>query len=149
MKKIIEDVVMPDGMKQIKILHSPDVDVRLIGLVPLYLLRKALHVVEVEWSLDLKARTVETVVRFPVCGPVDMFSSDGKSTRCFVVHRRYGKKISDCLRLAVDGWTRGTRQAPQHGYVLQLPAGVEAGVMVHGVDVYEAEWMLKDCVAVK
>lgn len=87
-------------------------------------------------------------VKWPVFGPVD-FGGTGYRVRYFMVHRVYGIGLRDCVRLAAEGWLVGARQMAQYGYVRKLPTGVEAGFEVDGVMLFEADWVMRDCVAVR
>ena len=136
--KILVNEVMVDGFRRVVVGCdglSP------LAVVPRYCVDRA----EVE---VVPGAAGQFEVRWPVLGPVD-FGGEGYRLRYFMVHRVYGVGVRDCVRLAVDGWRVGTREDALYGYVRQLPRGVENGFEVDGVMLFEADWMLRDCVAVR
>lgn len=160
MIKIVENKIDEVGEKRIKILSSADVELNLLKFVPVYLVRCAPKMIHVEQVLDMKLRTVTTEICHPVLEPVSFVVPSSKLQvsglrKLFVVHRYFGSRMSECVRIGVDGWNfgrgvnaEGRRQKAELAFVRKLPAGIENGVEVCGCHLFEAEWMIPGCIAV-
>jgi len=149
MIKVVENILRDDGMKFVKVVSSLDVKIPLGKFVPGYLVKYVPHYIHAAQAVNDELGIMTTVFEFPMLGPVDVVQGDGELKKFFVVHRRYGRSVSDCVRIGMDGWLHGTGYHAQFGYVRSLPSGVECGREAFGVMVFEAEWMLSDCVAVR
>ncbi len=150
---IVENVFKDDGVKFMKILSSGNENINLKNYVPFYLIKHAPKMIHVEQILDFKLMKIITEISWPVLGPVDIERLGTR--RYFFVHRYYGSRISECVRIGADGWNfgrgvnaDGVRQKAELAFVRKLPAGIENGVDVYGCRLFEAEWMMPGCVAV-
>lgn len=147
MIQVAEKVLRDDGFEYLKLLSVSGDEIRLERFLPAYILRFCGRWVEVVQKTDDVLGVVVTEVLWPVLGPVFLVGADGAARKFFCVHRRYGRSVSDCVRLAVEGW-RFAGRVPRVGFVRSLPAGVEDGREALGVSIHSAEWMMNDVVAV-
>ena len=147
MIELVDVCISEFGEKKMKIISSADVEVKLLHFVPKYLLKYAPKTIRAEQILDMNLRIVTTEIMHPLLEPVS-FHIGSSLKKYFVVHRHFGSRISECVRVGVDGWTFGTKQAAELAFVRKLPSGVESGVEVCGCRLFEAEWMIPGCVAV-
>ena len=149
MVKMLINKLRSDGDMDMIFRHFANETVRLerYGLAPL--LRAAPHmVVAGTRAVDVGGR--ETYVTFPAFNAVQ-FRLGGGWRPFFVVHRHYGTGIRDCVRLGLEAWSKAKNVRNEKiisAYVLSLPSGVESGVEVQGVHLFEAEWMCANAVAV-
>lgn len=146
MRKVLENVLKVDGTKRVKLSCSLDEKIPLGVYVPDYVLRCASHLVDARQGVV--DGSLVTELEYPVLGPVQILQGDGMWRMFFVVHRHYGRGVSDCIRVAVDGMQRLKRDA-QFAYVRNYPSGIEIGKEAHGVMLFEADWMLENCIAVR
>lgn len=147
MIQLVENLLKHDGYKYLKLWSVAGDEIKLERLIPAYVLKYTPHYIEVQEKKDDVLGLITTEIIWPVLGRVNVLC-DGKMNEYFMVHRSYGKSVSDCVRLAVEG-SAIAKRTPAHGFVKRLPAGVEDGREVFGVAVHEAEWMTSDCVAVR
>lgn len=147
MIEVAEKVVREDGYEFLKLLSVSGDEIRLERFLPAYILKYRPWEISVVQKNDDVLGVVVTEVLWPVLGPVFLVGADGAARKFFCVHRRYGRSVSDCVRLAVEGWRFAGRVA-RHGFVRSLPAGVEEGREALGVSIHSAEWMMNDAVAV-
>lgn len=158
MIEIIENTLRSNGMRCIKIIHSRDVKVRPSLVVPKYIQEHCPWMVNGSQVEDLGI--MQATFEYPVMEPVRL----GKPWKqFFFVHKVYGVGIRDCVRLGVEAWAFGAKQEADLAFVRKLPKGVEDGAMINlgaiyraptsgeackEIHLFEAEWMMTDCVAV-
>jgi hypothetical protein len=148
MIEVVENVLGHDGIKFVKVLSSVGEKIHFRRFVPVYLLKQCPQVVEAAQSVDQGLGIVTTEIRYPICGHEKIEVGDGDIRDFVVVNFRYGTRVSDCIRLGVEGFWIGTKRAPEQAFVGKMPKSAEDGVEVHGVQLFEAEWMMESCVAV-
>jgi len=86
---------------------------------------------------------------WPVFEAYEIFNYGPKRfRRLMMVNFVYAGRVSDCIYLAVINYFSGTRFMPGYAFVSELPRGAEDGMCVHGVQLFEAEWMPARCVAI-
>lgn len=141
--KLIKNVVSEKGIRQVVVNALGGEDVRVEMFVPRYLLDWA----QVQSTLLEGGRSV--AISWPVMGPQDVYVADGLRRTYFMVNKVYGSGVRECTRLAVEGWRVGTKSEAQYAFVRRLPPGVTDGFETQGVLLFEADWMLLNCVAVR
>lgn len=141
MSNLLGMMLFENGYKVLRIGCKPDETIFLRKYVPHYVIEHFPKLIEVE----VKAPDL-VVVRFPALNPFQ-FRLGGGWKELFVVHRVYGTGVRDCVRLGIEAWSYVKRQ-PVNAFVQKLPVGVEPGVEVNGVHLFEAEWMCANAVAV-
>lgn len=140
MTKLLGSMLRSDGYKALRIGREPGEVVYLRKYVPHFVIENFSELIQVteaeEW----------VVVCFPAINAFQF--RQGKVWReLFVVHRAYGSGVRDCARLGMEAWRFVGKEAV-NAFVRKLPNGVENGIEVDGVHLFEAEWMCTDAVAV-
>jgi len=137
---LVKNILMRDAYKYLLIERKADEVIFLRRYVPGYIIEhfpEVISVTEGEAFIE---------VYFPFMGAAQFKVGDGWK-EFFVVHRLYGTGIRDCVRLGADAWAY-VKRTPEHAFVKVLPKGVESGVEVNGIHLFQAEWMMRDAVAV-
>lgn len=136
MMEVIKHELNDDGMKNLVVRAGRDFDA--LGLIPHYCRPFAV----------VSRNAVDDVFQYEVSWPVLDVQEIGANKLLFV-HFRYGTRVSDCVRLAVEGFRVGNHRMPSFAYVKVLPKGAVSGIEVHGVMLFAADWMARNCVAVR
>ncbi len=135
--KVIEHKLDEDGMKHLIVRSNTEYDA--LCLIPHYCRRFA----------SVSQTVNEDGFLYTVSWPVLDVQAIGANKLLFV-HFRYGTRVSDCVRLAVEGFRAGNGDlCPTLAYVRVLPKGAVNGIEVHGVMLFAADWMARNCVAVR
>ena len=142
--KLIKNVVSEKGIRQVVVNVLGGEDVRVEMFVPRYLL---------DWAQVQAMPAAEggrsVAISWPVMGPQDVLIADDVRRTYFMVNKVYGIGVRECVRVAVEGWRVGTKSEAQYAFVRRLPPGVTDGFETQGVLLFEADWMLLNCVAVR
>lgn len=137
---IAKNFISRDGYRCVLLKHEKGETIYLRKVVPHYIVESFPEVISVNEGDGW------TEVFFPWMGGTQVKIGNGWK-EFFVVHRIYGAGVRDCVRLGVEAWKhRG--KAAGNAFIFRLPAGVEDGVEVQGVHLFEAEWVMRDVVAV-
>ena len=139
MAELLCNVVLQNGMMRLAWRGAEDA-IRLERYVSRVVLERFPQVVQVTHAAD-----DEHVVSLPVFGVV--WVKLGGWREAFAVHQMYGSGMRDCIRLGVEAWSHA-RRLPAYAFVRKLPRGVEFGDAVHGVGLFEAEWMFDRAVLI-
>ena len=84
-----------------------------------------------------------------VKGPVEVLCEGWPVAKTFVMRGFAGvSSVTEALRDAARVYKEVYGSVPEYAFVRTLPRGVENGVEVDGVMLFEAEWMAPRCVAV-
>ena len=82
-------------------------------------------------------------------GPVEIHCEGWPVPKIFVMRKlSSGDRVSEKVNEAALEFLQLFKDAPQFAYISRLPNGVENGVEVDGVMLFEAEWMPPRMVAV-
>ncbi len=144
MVKIAYKKLLRDGKMLLSFRHAENDLPKVEHYIPRFVLLQFLETVEVRQFLD--GHGLRTDVLYPVLNMVQIRLHGGWREFMFV-HRMYGVGVRDCARIGIDAWHFVKRSA-DNAFVQKLPSGVESGVEVHGVHLFEAEWMCANAVAV-
>lgn len=146
MIEIVKNELGHDGMRLIKIISDAAIDAgRFQYLVPPAARERAVFSAGIDgllWTHSLE-------ISFPVYGPYEVFYPSPKGFRRFMfVHFDYASRVSECIKLARDAFVRGMFFPPMYAYISTLPEGADEFTTVHGCELFSAEWMPSNCVAV-
>lgn len=144
--EVVLNTLGHDGMRKIKIIGDDAINPeRYRYLIPAKAAEKAVFEERPDPLLNIHSLEIS----FPVYGPHDVFYPSPKGFRRFMfVHFDYARRVSDCIKLARDGFISGTGFPPMYAYVATLPSGADEWMVVHGCELFVAEWMPSNCVAV-
>lgn len=59
-----------------------------------------------------------------------------------------GERVSEIVSQVADWYFWSAHRRPQYAFMARLPRGVESGVEVDGVSLFEAEWAIPGCVMI-
>ena len=146
MCELISKRLLHDGMMSLMFRHDEMSAPKLERHLPHFVLRKFSGYVQVKQIHD--GEILRTDVLYPYLGMCQV-RLEGGWREFIVIHRIYGKGLSDCVRLGVEAWGKAKNAGVEiRAFVKVLPKGVESGVEVNGIHLFQAEWMMRDAVAV-
>ena len=146
MEEIVVNGLGHDGMRRLKVIgDSVDRFAYFYGVVP----KISWDRIEMDDSYDAALGIYSMELNWPVFEPFDIaLESPKKFRRVMMVHYCYAARVSDCIRLAVEAFTMGTRFFPQYAWVREIPKGAEEFMEVHGVILTLGEIAPSNCVLV-
>ena len=148
MEEIVINELTHEGVRRVKVIGDAAILVsRYQAMVPREAFVRA--PVDVASSRDDALGLFSAELTWPVFEPYEIFNyGPRRFRRLMMVNFVYAGRVSDCIYLAVINYFSGTRFMPGYAFVSELPRGAEDGMCVHGVQLFEAEWMPARCVAI-
>ena len=148
MEEIVINELTHEGVRRVKVIGDAAILVsRYQAMVPYEAFVRA--PVDIISSRDDALGLFSAEMTWPVFEAYEIFNYGQKRfRRLMMVNFVYANRVSDCIYLAMVNYFSGTRFMPGFAFVSDLPKGAEDGMCVHGVQLFEAEWMPARCVAV-
>lgn len=90
-------------------------------------------------------------VAYPLRGALEVKCEGWPKMRRLAVWRLMpedGFRVSDVIEHLADWFFVQTHQRPSHAFMRKLPTGVESGIELDGVTLFEVDWALEKCVMV-
>lgn len=102
-----------------------------------------------KFAVEEEAGAWHVRVEYPYGGPLDIECEGWPKAKRFVLWSLTGiKSVKLALFEAANKYEEVFKQRAQYAFMRKLPRGVENGIEVGDLMLFEAEWMVRNCVAV-
>lgn len=147
MNKIVANCLGHDGMRFMKVISDAEFGqpVRYFPRIP----EEGRKIFQVTFGRDELLDLFSMELTWPIFGPWEVaYDGPRKFRRLMMANYAYAGKVSDVIERARVEYFALTHFAPGYAFVRELPKGAEDGMDVHGLLMFQAEWMPGRCVAV-
>jgi len=105
--------------------------------------------VETEVRMATETDGYHLYASWPMRAPIIVRCEGWPAPKVFMMWNMAGcGSVTEAVRQAVNKYVQMFGRRPGFAFLRALPNGVEPGVEIDGVMVFDAEWMVRKCVAV-
>lgn len=137
----LENIVSDDGMRKLHLMSNLELTVDA--------LRKYNMPVNAKIEIKKEAGISHLNASWPISGPLVINGEGWPMPKVYVVwNLALCESVKMAMYEAMKEYEDIFSEMPQYAFVRKLPRGVENGVEVGNLMLFEADWMVRKCVAV-